>query len=67
MSWGLECPVCIHRTAGTLACDAFPGGIPVAIASGEATHTKPFKGDQGIRFKESDGKISDLEIDKPAK
>ena len=65
MSWGLECPVCIHRTAGTLACDAFPDGIPELISTGEVTHTKPFEGDQGVRFKEINGQISDLEIDIP--
>ena len=31
-------------------CKAFPKGIPKKILSGEHDHTKPFKGDGGIRF-----------------
>jgi len=31
-------------------CKAFPDGIPAIIASNEIDHTKPFKGDGGIRF-----------------
>jgi len=30
-------------------CEAFPNGIPDAIARG-FDHTKPYKGDHGIRF-----------------
>ena len=34
-----------------LECDAFPNGIPEEIfILGESDHTKPFKGDNGIRF-----------------
>tara|TARA_R100000049_G_C1921140_1_gene66390 strand:- start:28 stop:186 length:159 start_codon:yes stop_codon:yes gene_type:complete len=35
---------------GDWKCDAFPKGIPEEIGSGEHDHTKPFKGDNGIRF-----------------
>ena len=32
-------------------CDAYPDEIPHQILSSEHDHTKPFKGDNGIRFK----------------
>jgi hypothetical protein len=35
---------------GTPACDAFPEGIPAEIFDGKADHTRPFKGDRGLRF-----------------
>ncbi len=31
-------------------CKAFPDGIPDEILFNEADHTKPYKGDNGIRF-----------------
>ena len=31
-------------------CKAFPNGIPSEIAFEHNKHTKPFKGDHGIRF-----------------
>jgi len=33
-------------------CKAFPKGIPEEILSGRNKHTKPFKGDNGIHYKE---------------
>jgi len=33
-------------------CEAFPDGIPDAIAYGDDNHTKPFPGDNGIQFEE---------------
>ena len=33
-----------------MKCKAFPDGIPEKILTGEHDHTKPFKGDNGIRF-----------------
>ena len=35
-------------------CDAFPDGIPYAIAYGDNPHTKPFPGDNGIQFEEGE-------------
>ena len=33
-----------------LSCKAYPDGIPKEIITSEHDHTKPFKGDNGIRF-----------------
>ena len=60
-----KCFECIHYLdkpeAGKLICKAFMYGIPNEILEGGHDHTKPFKGDGGIRFepiKEGPGKIS---------
>jgi hypothetical protein len=49
MSHSNQCIECLHNL-GDWKCDAFPKGIPEEIATGEHDHTKPFKGDNGIRF-----------------
>ena len=49
MQIDLQCAFCIHLKKG-LKCKAFPKGIPEKIITGEHDHTKPFKGDNGIRF-----------------
>jgi hypothetical protein len=33
-------------------CKAFPEGIPDEIAYGKNKHTKPFEGDNGIRYEQ---------------
>ena len=33
------------------SCKAFPNGIPEEILNGSHDHRKPFKGDNGIRYK----------------
>lgn len=45
-----QCPSCKHYRVGLLACDAFPDGIPYEVISGQHDHTKPYEGDNGIRF-----------------
>jgi hypothetical protein len=43
------CKICKHYwEMGN--CKAFPDGIPEIFITGEHDHTKPFKGDGGIRF-----------------
>jgi len=44
------CNKCEHLLRGTVACAAFPKGIPREILSGENTHKKPYPGDNGIMF-----------------
>ena len=49
-------PICLEcRNFNTLdndklSCKAYPNGIPKEIINSEHDHTKPFKGDNGIRF-----------------
>jgi len=45
----LQCFECLHNH-GEFKCDAYPDGIPEEIYTGEHDHTKPFKGDNNIRF-----------------
>jgi len=49
MPQSTQCLFCKHYQ-GLWQCDAYPEKIPVEIATGEHDHTKPFKGDQGVRF-----------------
>ena len=39
-----------RREAPTLACDAFPGGIPDDIIDSRVDHRQPVEGDRGIRW-----------------
>lgn len=43
------CAWCKHLRSGT-SCDAYPGGIPVPILSGDIQHTEPYLDDHGVRF-----------------
>ncbi len=57
----ISCLNCKHfniQKFGT--CDAFPKGIPVAITSGEFLHTKPYQGDNGIRYEFMSSKNNSL-------
>ncbi len=49
MDIDLQCALC-ENLKKDLKCKAFPMGIPEKIIVGEHDHTKPFKGDGGIRF-----------------
>jgi hypothetical protein len=49
---GPNCLKCKHWNKRTIICEAFPNGIPDEIFWEYADHTKPFKGDKGIRFEE---------------
>ena len=46
---GTECPTCKHDR-GRLKCAAFPERIPMEILTGEVSHTKPYPGDNDIRY-----------------
>ena len=51
----IQCAHCKHFRSEDRSgnfCTAFPDGdgIPLAIITGEADHTKPYPGDHGIRF-----------------
>ncbi len=49
-------PICVGctrfhaRDFARLTCDAFPDGIPPAIAENRTDHRWPVKGDRGLRF-----------------
>lgn len=46
-----KCYECIHfREVPRFTCKAFPRRIPREIKFEGFDHTKPFKGDNGIRF-----------------
>ena len=39
---------------GTGTCEAFPGGIPFEVYSGQVSHRKAVDGDHGVRFEITD-------------
>ena len=47
-----ECFVCknLILTEEYLVCKAFPKEIPAEIITGRRSHSKPYKGDNGIVF-----------------
>tara|TARA_R100000501_G_C2631536_1_gene127893 strand:- start:4609 stop:4896 length:288 start_codon:yes stop_codon:yes gene_type:complete len=46
-----QCIVCEHLiSADEETCEAYPEGIPGPLFYGEISHTKPYKGDNGLRF-----------------
>ena len=48
----MQCWVCVHLEDGpSMTCKAYPKGIPDALLNGVASHSKPYKGDGGIRWK----------------
>ena len=48
----LQCLQCKYFNEDLLNCKAFPEFIPEKIMSGKIDHSKPYKGDKGIRFEE---------------
>lgn len=56
-----QCLVCRHLFEkwgdSGLACDAFPGGIPLAVLSTRFDHRQPIEGDHGIRFEANEGEV----------
>ncbi len=46
----LYCASCKHKDPKGRKCKAFPKGIPIEIAIGDFDHTKPYPGDNEIRF-----------------
>ena len=46
----VQCLDCKNLNNNMTTCKAFRNGIPVKILTGGFDHTKPFKGDNGIRF-----------------
>lgn len=51
MTISTQCLNCKHYT-GFSTCEAFPDKIPQEIFDGTFDHSKPYKGDNGIRFEE---------------
>lgn len=47
----IQCLACANLNNSMTNCKAFPNGIPVKILTGHFDHTKPFRNDNGIRFK----------------
>lgn len=48
-----QCTACAWHfkdDTGIIKCAAYPNGIPHEILRGEVDHTKPYKGDHGLRF-----------------
>jgi len=46
------CNKCVHRTPDTVACKAYPDGIPDEILINDVDHRNPYTGDNGITFEE---------------
>ena len=44
-----SCLLCKHYN-GCMSCDAYPGGIPCPILSGDEKHDEPYPNDSGIQF-----------------
>lgn len=46
----IQCLACKHFRNDMTTCKAFSKGIPTKIIAGHFDHTRPFPGDNGIRF-----------------
>jgi hypothetical protein len=45
-----QCKSCSNHYGGTIACAAYPDGIPRAILSNQHDHREPYPGDGGVRY-----------------
>ena len=57
-----QCVSCKNKRFDA-TCRAFPNGIPEAILVGQHDHTKPYAGDNGIRFEAKENQSSNVGSD----
>lgn len=50
LDMSIQCLACKHLNNDMTTCKAFSKGIPIKIIAGHFDHTRPFPGDNGIRF-----------------
>jgi hypothetical protein len=48
-----DCDTCAQHVPGQMFCKAFPKGIPEDILYNGISHKIPYKGDNGILYKEA--------------
>jgi hypothetical protein len=60
-----QCAFCRHfigRKGNRPVCNAFPNGIPQVILHNEFDHRKPYLGDDGIHFEQSEESLQTLGV-----
>lgn len=45
-----QCTRCMWRIQGTMNCEAYPKGIPLALLTDAWDHKAEFPGDEGLRY-----------------